>query len=503
MVASTSESEMLKVSKENNAASETARFAAGVWKGAIEAPVNGVVQIANHFLDINVPELHLVDNDHVQSSKTGQVGDMVGSALGAFLVAKKFGAFREQQSLSQSMLRGAAAGFVSSAILQPGEEGGNSLLADRAKHGAVGAMVMLQMSFGNQMLNRVFSRNPVHPLATDSARPLSMQLLTNGTLGAMGGFTSTESGAVLVKGRQATWDESIHGTVTGAAAGMLFGSINFAGHRALSQNKKEYHLDQAEKLTVISDRHGNPTKISFNGSVNFEATKGPVGDWSSFGQHSSYPKYKDVTVQKAGDGSLTVDMASKGLQLNVAKNGEYAVKYAPPGENHFSIQSISGTRVYDRRERLTDFSPAGSSTAKEIRARERPSSEYIEESIVIPGTGNESSIILHSMGSLGKRPRGDLRINYDDEVGGVIGLSTPGGLNFKLESPGRYAVSHESGFNGVFKGNIAVVKGDTFVDELIMFDKRGLKKPIYYALDSHIPVKPLILKNSGGLVLSF
>ena len=56
---------------------EASDFGQGVFHGAVEAPVNGVVQLANHLSGAHLPELHLTNENCNQVLKTANIFSLI------------------------------------------------------------------------------------------------------------------------------------------------------------------------------------------------------------------------------------------------------------------------------------------------------------------------------------------------------------------------------------------------------------------------------------------
>jgi hypothetical protein len=124
------------------AASELTDFGEGIYYGAIESPINGAVQLTNHLADTHIHELHLVDEDRLNSTAGGVLGRVVGTAADMVAATIATGGVADAlggAGLAATALRFGAVGAAYTTLLQPTDDKSKHFFQDRLTNGAIAA----------------------------------------------------------------------------------------------------------------------------------------------------------------------------------------------------------------------------------------------------------------------------------------------------------------------------------------------------------------------------
>jgi len=334
------------------AVSEVADFGEGLYHGAIENPINGASQLANHLVGSHLPELHLVDQDRLSHSAGGVLGTIAGTALDFYAVsvatagvadlvgagvvgAEAAGAATvgteavTTASVLGTALRVGAVGAAYTAVLQPTDAKSDHFFQDRLTNGAVAFGTFAAMGGAAGALNNTGL------FAISSARTLGGNLLYGGLTGTAGGIVHAEANAVIKQGKALpSLAELATDAGTYAAFGMAYGAANFAYNRATLPEAKTYTSGE-HSATVQTDSQGNPIKVNAvvpavgdpDTKVGFEGFKMTDGHWST----KAWEQYGNSRILEAVAPSINdvkiddnqVTMLGNGVVRQFTDGGEY------------------------------------------------------------------------------------------------------------------------------------------------------------------------------------
>jgi hypothetical protein len=325
----------------DKALSEAADFGQGIFHGAVENPVNGIVQLANHVSGAHLPELHVVDEQKISKSAGGMAGTVAGTVLdiaaltfvtgglgdlvaggagaaGAGAVAAgaaeagAVAAGAETAAVGTGVvaagaetaiagtgaaagganllatagslaLRLGAVGAVYSGVLQPTDANSKTFVQDRLTNGAVGFATFAAMGAAAPLLDSTGI------FATSAVRSLGGSITYGGIAGAVGGAAHAESTAVFKQGKALPTIGALAGDVASyGALGMAFGAASFGVNHLTPLDSQTVTAD-GRTATVYTDNSGTPVKAEVNGpslndpyqNVFYRSTKMTNGTWST------------------------------------------------------------------------------------------------------------------------------------------------------------------------------------------------------------------------------
>jgi hypothetical protein len=289
---------------------EAADFGEGVFHGAVEAPVNGVVQLANHITNSNLPELHLVNEKDVDGTIAGKIGSFVGTAADMIGLTVATGGLGAGAGAVATGLRLAAVGAVYSGVLTPSADNTKNFFADRATSAAVGALTFGAMGAAASGLDALGT------FAAPAARSLMGNVAYGAITGAAGGAVNSEATATLKQGKILPSASEFFGDVASYGAfGAALGAASY-GLQHIGNPLEKVKIDN-KQLTIYNDQNGSPIRIDGkvpviddpSESIKWRAMKSPDGKWTTTAQ----PKYDtDVippeinSVVKDPDGSINL-----------------------------------------------------------------------------------------------------------------------------------------------------------------------------------------------------
>jgi hypothetical protein len=311
----------------------TKDFGEGVYHGGIENPYNGAAQLSNHLLGTELPELHLVDADHLSNTLGGQIGNLVGTAAdiyavslatagvgglvsgalaaeGTAAVATTEAAAVGAEAVSAAAATGAeataltAAGSTSSALVgnmvagglklgaigaaytglfQPTDPNSKSFYKDRLENSAVAFATMGAMGAAGGALDATGL------FAVPSVRSLVGNLSYGGLTGTAAGLVHSEADAIK-NGNILPSLKSVGSDIASYAAfGMAYGAINYGFNKYISPPETRTFNSDKANFSVQVDKSGNPISIKANVPalgedqyrVGFNSTLSTTGQWDS------------------------------------------------------------------------------------------------------------------------------------------------------------------------------------------------------------------------------
>jgi hypothetical protein len=303
---------------------EATDFGEGVFHGAVEAPVNGVVQIVNHVANTHLPELQLVNEKDVDGTVAGKIGSFVGTAADMIGLTLATGGLGGAGAVATG-LRMAAVGAVYSGVLQPSADNSKNFFADRATSAAVGALTFGAMGAASVGLDAAGI------FAAPAARSIVGSIGYGALTGAAGGVVNAEATATLKEGKALPSLSEFFGDVASYTAfGGALGAASY-GLQHLGNPLQHVKIDN-KQLTIYNDRSGNPVRIDGqtpviddpSESIKWTSLKSPDGTWTSKAQPKSYadviPPEVDSVV-KSPDGS--VDLIGQNETRHYGADGTY------------------------------------------------------------------------------------------------------------------------------------------------------------------------------------
>jgi hypothetical protein len=291
---------------------EAEDFGEGVFHGAVEAPVNGVVQLANHITNSNLPELHLVNEKDVDGTIAGKIGSFVGTTADMIGLTLATGGLGGAGAVATG-LRLAAVGALYSGVLTPSADNTKNFFADRATSAAVGALTFGAMGAAASGLDALGT------FAAPAIRSLAGSIGYGAIIGAAGGAVNSEATATLKEGKLLPSASEFFGDVASFTAfGAAFGAASYGLQRI--ENPIQNFKINDKQLKVYNDSEGNPFRLEGTQSTQsknypldtfkWTADKGPDGHWSSYGEERLNDTYFAPpavdSVVKDPDGSINL-----------------------------------------------------------------------------------------------------------------------------------------------------------------------------------------------------
>ena len=304
---------------------EAEDFGEGVFHGAVEAPVNGVVQLANHITNSNLPELHLVNENDVNNTIAGKIGSFVGSTADMIGLTVATGGLGGAGALATG-LRLAAVGAVYSGVLTPSADNTKNFFADRATSAAVGAVTFGAMGAAAKGLDALGL------FAAPAIRTIGSSIAYGAITGAAGGAANAEATATLKEGKlfpsaEELFDDVGAYTAFGAAFGAVAGGIQRIENPIQNFNINDRYLK------VYSDSDGNafrvegnsPTKefSSFTKMFGWTAEKTPDGTWSSDVNNPMSEEYPPQFQSVVRDPDGSVNLVGENQSSHYGTDGLY------------------------------------------------------------------------------------------------------------------------------------------------------------------------------------
>jgi hypothetical protein len=327
----------------NSIWTEARDFGEGVVHGAVEAPVNGVVQLANHVANTHLPELHLVNEKDVDGTIAGKIGSFVGTTADMIGLTVATGGIGGAGAIATG-LRLAAVGAVYSGVLTPSADNTKNFFADRATSAAVGAL-----TFG-AMGAAAVGLDAVGIFAAPAARSVAASIGYGAITGAAGGVVNAEATATLKEGKVLPSASEFFSDV--AAYSVFGGAFGAASYGLQHLGNPLQHITIGNKqLTVYNDSAGNPVRL--DGRLPFVDDPNEHIDWTSMkSQDGSWvtkakPKFDTDVIPPE------IDSVVKSQEGVDAKNAADAAEAARVADVVVQNTNNSGSRTFDYTGRLT------------------------------------------------------------------------------------------------------------------------------------------------------
>ena len=299
-------------------------FSEGVFHGAVENPVNGVVQLADHMTGAKLPELHLT-NDADDNTTAGKIGSFLGTTADVVGLTLATGGLGAGAGIAATATRLAITGAVIGGVFTPTDNNSKTFFEDRLKNAAVSGVAFAAMGAASAGLDS---------LAANAAVPAARSMLTNITLGAVsgaaGGAAHAEANAVVNEGRALPSAQSFVSDVgTYALLGGAMGAAGTLVERAV--NPPETFGDGDNQVRIYSDSRGNIVRAERSGSdSHYSATLNSNGEWTStprggmLSLGDSAPSIDSITKTPDGKVSITSEAADS---MSTFGKGTYSLTH--------------------------------------------------------------------------------------------------------------------------------------------------------------------------------
>lgn len=208
-------------------ASEILDGAEGLFQGAVESPINGLVQVANHAVGVTLPELHLVDSQRLSHSAGGILGSIAGKALAFWALSSLSGGLGAGGYLASS-LRAGAIGAAYIGLLEPTDPNSKHFFRDRGINAAIGLATFAGMGATAAALDSTGL------FAPPSVRSLAGSLVYGGMSGIASGTVHAEAESLLKKGEFARSADVLSDGLRYGLFGTIYGGLGYGYGRLTS-----------------------------------------------------------------------------------------------------------------------------------------------------------------------------------------------------------------------------------------------------------------------------
>lgn len=350
-----------------NTFSEIKRFGGGIWHGMAENPINGTVQIANRLTGMHLPELHLVDQQSINSSAAGRFGTILGTAANGIALTLATGGIGSAGYMAAAM-RAGAIGATMSGVLQPSDIDSKTFWKDRLTSGAVGGIT------GVAAIGSAAALDSLGTFAVPMGRSL-LGSMAYGSLTAGGaGIGFAESKAVFKGGKLFPSARELYETEkTFMTIGGIAGAAGYGYFQATKPAPRIIDVEAPGRIRIWSDRGGNPYKIESYMDPPYRNTFSRLefkqdvlhtnGKWGAVNQElNQIPQPMGVKV--AGDGTIKLTHPN----VTIKPDGGFEVhsfRNSVVGEKFGQIKKIETNdvmRQFDPDGRLISISPMKNST---------------------------------------------------------------------------------------------------------------------------------------------
>lgn len=339
------------------AAGEAADFGEGIFHGAVENPINGTVQLANHLSGAHLPEIHLVDEERIDHSVAGRLGSMVGTAADFYALSLATGGLGGAGYLAVGLRMGIVGAAVG--VFQPSDPDSKSFFADRAVNASVSAATLGSFGLAAAGLNEL------GVFAVPAARSLTGSLTYGALIGAAAGVGHSEANAILRKGEIVPkFSDLLSDMESFTAFGATYGAIGY-GVNSFTGPPPQHFETPKGTADVFSDQGGNPVRVNTNmqalndsyTNVNMQVVKMTDGTWStraSADDGSSVLPSNTDSVIRSPDGSITMtgtNWANHDIVRRFDAAGTYTrqdlTQQAQDAEDKIRIERLYGKTVTD------------------------------------------------------------------------------------------------------------------------------------------------------------
>jgi hypothetical protein len=318
----------------------------GLFHGAVENPVNGVVQLTNHLAGAHLPEMHLT-NEQDDDTGAGRVGSFIGSTADMVALSLATGGLGSGAGIAVDGLRMAAVGAVVGGVLTPTDANSQTFFSDRIKNAAVTGIAFGAMGAAGSAIEAVASTE-----ATVAARTLVANIGLNAVPGAAGGAAYAEANAVINQKRilpsAADFQTDV---ISYAALGAVMGAGATVIARPLMPERLGSTDDPTKQLKLFTDRTGSAVRIE---RLGYWATKGAGGEWNSkvalvdWDSVSAPPIH---SVAREADGTVTIVSHEQGSIVNFGdgtfRNLTHEAAESKAAAKRAEIRRTADTVVYD------------------------------------------------------------------------------------------------------------------------------------------------------------
>jgi hypothetical protein len=267
-------------------------FARGLFHGAVEDIVNGPVQVINHAVGVDLPELHVVDTERMSASKAGRVGEMIGQTIDMAAVLLAFKGFGKATGILSSGLRSAAVGAVYGGVFQPTDSASPTFFADRAKNAFISGSTFGAMSAASAAIN-------IFPVPVPGVRSLPLSMALGGLSGAVGGLAHAEATAIT-EGHEVPDASSVYRDIFNyATIGSIAGGGEYFYNRATLPPARKMgdvtvQLDQqGQPIAILEGRDGSSWFTNWD-NLRLRQVKLSNGGWSTAGSHVRHNSTADL-----------------------------------------------------------------------------------------------------------------------------------------------------------------------------------------------------------------
>lgn len=415
--------------------SELVDFGEGLYHGAIESPINGVVQIADHVTGAQIPELHLVDEQRLSHSAGGIIGNIAGTAIDIYLASMATAGIAGAaggSGMIGAALRFGAVGAAYTTVFQPTDAKSKHFFADRVENGGVALATFAAMGGAGAALDSTGM------FAVSAARSLGGTLTYGGIVGTAGGLVHAEANAIKNGKAVPTWKDLAGDTLTYGAFGLAYAGAGYVASHINAPDPKTFTSDNA-KVTVYSDKAGNPVRLKADVPsvdkyyedirVQYDSTKGTDGNWStklnatnSDGEDAWYG-VRDPHIQRVQIDGSKASIVSDGVVREFNDGGAYVrtnVRLGLPDRSdpiNFAkynktevVNGVTTNRVYDSQMRLAAI---GTQEPGSVNIADRADLRYDKG-------GNLDSVALRNNGadalSMYKGDNGQWKIMMNDQT---------------------------------------------------------------------------------------
>jgi hypothetical protein len=311
----------------------------GLFHGAVENPVNGVVQLTNHLAGAHLPEIHLT-NEQDDDTGAGKVGSLIGSTTDMVALSLATGGLGSGAGIALDGLRMAAVGSVVGGVLTPTDANSQTFFSDRIKNAAVSSIAFGAMGAAGSAIEAVASTE-----ATVAARTLMANTGLGAGSGAAGGAAYAEANAVINQKRILPSAADFQTDVISYAA---FGAAMGASATVIARPLMPERLGSAgHELNLFTDRTGSAVRIE---RPSYWATKGADGKWKS---KVSLVDWDSIiappihSVAREADGTVTIVSHQQGIITNFG-DGTFRDLTAEAADSKAAAERAEALRTADK-----------------------------------------------------------------------------------------------------------------------------------------------------------
>lgn len=338
------------------ATSVLSEFVRGTMHGAVEAPYNGVAQLANEVTGAHLPKLNLTHIKHDPDMSAAQnvaleAGTSIGAVAPLFLINKIVGRAMGntmangktadilgtnslERTLSQSAKQGLVTGAIYGGVLTPSSDDTTSFIGDRVMTAGISAVNFSVFNTFNDAGRYALAKKGY--FGSLSAREFMLRELPatvamgTGT-GAAAGILNAEIGAVLANGRQARSSELMHGVLSGAIMGGAFAGL----HQIHSRNTQAAMMTEQQAQRVRwAERNDGQTKDW----VPLYEVLFPISERQDpTSLAATMTRKPDALAQKPAGGVMHESYAPNGKLIAASINEAYPARPEVPGEKGFIL----------------------------------------------------------------------------------------------------------------------------------------------------------------------